>query len=177
MSQSTLSPEANELLVKVTNTLKEENKACLIVGTPGVGKFATLKTLCEEHGYEMVSVFADNMSKSIEHVTKENGETCQRYCYTIPQLEEALTYAENNPNGTVVLVIDEVLRTIDTDTISFLSLLITSRTYKGRTIPSNVCIYLMGTRINPVLRPEHTVLQDHCINIRMDKPFTLELTK
>lgn len=177
MSLSTLSPEANALLVKVTNTLKEENKACLTVGIPGIGKFATLKTFCEEHGYKMVSVFADNMPKRIEHITKENGEVCQRYGYVIPQFEEALTYAENNPDSTVVLVIDEVLRTIDTDTISFLSLLITSRVYKGCVIPSNVCIYLMGTRVNPVLRPEHAVLQDHCINIRMDKPFTLELTE
>ena len=177
MSLSTLSPEANELLVKTIKTLKEENKTCLVVGKPGVGKFGTLKQFLKEQGYSLICTDTDGITSYTTPVIKDDGVQCTRIVHTIPDFEDAVLYAENHPDENIALIIDEVFRTVDTSKITFLSLLSTSRIYNGRQIPSNICIFFVGTRVNPVLRPEHTVLGDHCINLRMDKPFTLEPTE
>lgn len=177
MSLSILSPEVNELLVKTIKTLKEENKTCLAVSEPGVGKFTTLKEFLKEQGYSIIYTDIDGILSYATPVIKDDGMQCTRIVHTIPEFEDKVLYAENHPDENIALIIDEVFRTLDTDKITFLSLLSTSRIYNGRQIPSNICIFLLGTRVNPVLRPEHAVLGDHCINLRMPKAFTFELAK
>lgn len=125
-----------------------ENKSVpFILGAPGIGKSAIMRAITKELNTEMFVVSANLLAdkSDLTGVTKTvlpDGSDAQKF-YPHMTIQEAISYANQNPDKLTILFLDEVNRAPEDVTTGLMSLS-TERKIGNIPLPENISVVLAG---------------------------------
>lgn len=150
-----MSKDFRDILAIEVETVSKETPICpFIMGEPGIGKSSVIRAMCEEHGWHFFELLCNQLGdradltgcrsvKSVETVNGKEEEIWKQIFFPHQAIQDAITCANNNPNDTVVLFLDEINRTSSDITSAILSFT-TARKIGTYTFPDNVRFIVAG---------------------------------
>ena len=118
-----------------------------ILGAPGIGKSALVRSIAKDMDTKLFVVSGNLLSDKADLTgvmkkTLPDGSVAQAF-YPHLTIQESITYANDNPDKTVLLMLDEINRAPE-DVMTGLMSLSTERRIGNVDLPSNISIILAG---------------------------------
>lgn len=130
---------------------KNKTLVPLLLGEPGIGKSSFVKSICEKNGWHFHELLCNQLAmqadltgcRTVKYNLDDGTEDYKQVFFPHASIKEAIDDANNNPNTTVVLFLDEINRTSSSVTSAILTL-ITARKIGNSELPDNIRLIAAG---------------------------------
>ena len=133
-----------ETSIKNIKETLEKNLIPMLLGEPGTGKLSCIENLSKIMHTKCFVLACNQLDDKADlitiRITKNNNEIV---FYPHEIIKNAITYAEENPRETPILVFDELNRTTP-DVISEIVSIIISKSIGSKKLPDNLKIIITG---------------------------------
>lgn len=145
-----------KIITKALDTSSADAPVCpILLGEPGIGKSSIVKAICEANGWGFFELLCNQLGdradltgcRTVKELALDKDgkeqEVWKQVFFPHQSVQDAIVYAERNPNQRVILFLDEINRTTSDITSAILSFP-TARKCGSYTFPDNISFILAG---------------------------------
>lgn len=135
----------------IESDLKNGNLIPFLLGAPGIGKSSVVKAICEKNNWGFHELLCNQIAmqadltgcRTLAYKDANGEDQAKQVFFPHAVVKEAIEEAQQFPNKTVVLFLDEVNRTTAAVTSALLTF-ITARKIGTETLPANIKLIAAG---------------------------------